>query len=433
MKKALVILLVLAVAGGAFAQGWTFGGYLDGGVGLWKPDGDDSQARFGVIAHQANVGGPRMMFDANYANDDKTAGMNIRFRSQGNPSAWAAASGGQLHMRYAYGWVTALEGLLRAEGGRIQATPFDSLDPISGENIFDAYGVLGYVKPHEFVTVGGGAGSMFGMNQTVSSAQGVTPAPANQNFLERGIGYFGFNVLVPDTMRLNAALRMSNWRVGAYREENTLTRVVSRFGQEAHMQSRAALGFSFLGVKDVSLVLQGILRGLDQFSDFGQIHFYEYFAFRGIENLSINLALTQAVAQYDKNSKGDSADLYFRGWFWLTYALNDGGILPRLDFNYVMAGKYAAGYGFGFTSSYTDDGSFSSSCYTFDKDHSFMTVSPSIAFRVNPNCFFELGYFLGVDMSSGDDGSAAKVKKVAIGGKQGGISHGAFTGVKVSF
>ena len=410
MKKALVILLVLAVTGGLFAQGWTFSGRMDAGYGLYKADGRATLG--GVLAQDQAVNGPRMFFDANYTNDNKNAGMNIRFRSQGTPTGgWTG--GIAAHMRYAYGWLTALDGLLRAEAGRIQATPFDSLDPISnGENFFDSYGVLGYVKPIDILTIGGGVGSTFGLFEQTTLPD-PTPADPNNtknvryNFVDKSIAYFGFNVLVPDTFRLNGMVRLSQGATAG-----------------AFQNSRAALGFSFLGVKDLKLVVQGVFRGLDRFSDWGSMHFYEYFAYNGVENLSLNLALTEAAHQ------ADNTDLYFRAWFWLTYALNEGAILPRLDFNYVMGGRWTPNYGLAYNDSFNDNGNYTTACYTYDKDQTFMTITPSVAFRINGNCFIALGYMLGVDLS----GKENNVQKTAFtGARDKGINHATFVDLRVSF
>ena len=400
MKKALVILLVLAVTGGLFAQGWTFSGRMDSGYGLYKADG---RALFGgLIAQDQAVNGPRMFFDANYTNDNKNAGMNVRFRSQGTTTAWAGATGLGVHMRYAYGWLAAMDGLLRAEGGRIQSTPFDSLDPISnGENFYDSYGVLGYIKPIDILTIGGGVGSGSSLNDL--------------NFVDRSIAYFGFNVLVPDTFRLNGMVRLQH--------TPRLAVGVSPLGA-AFQNSRAALGFSFLGVKDLKLMVQGIFRGLDKFSDYGSMHFYEYFAYNGVENLSLNLAFTEAAHQ------AKDTDLYFRAWFWLTYALNEGAILPRLDFNYVMGGKWTTAYGLSYNDSFNDNGGYTAECYTYDKDQTFMTITPSVAFRINGNCFIALGYMLGVDLSAKENG----VQKVAFTwARDKGINHATFIDLRVSF
>jgi len=50
MKKALVVLLILAVAGGVFAQQISISGLVDAGLGMLKYDGDDDPV-FGMVGH----------------------------------------------------------------------------------------------------------------------------------------------------------------------------------------------------------------------------------------------------------------------------------------------------------------------------------------------------------------------------------------------
>ena len=339
-EKALVILLVLAVAGGLFAQGWTFGGLVNGGIGIMGFDGNDVYV--GALAKATGHNGVRAQFDANYTNDTKTAGMNLRFRVSDTPAGWGAST---LQLRYGYGWVSALEGLLRVEGGRIQSTQFDTLDPISdGETAYDSHGIITFIKPHDYFTIGLGAGAGGYADQSTAGFAA--------NEVWRAVGLFGLNINVPDMVRVNAALKMVNDTDG--RDERNF---------------KAMLSMSLLAVKDFRLMVTGVMTFLDKFSDKGRMRFYEYFAYNGIENLSLNLGLAEAISQRDAEK-----DLYFRAWFWLSYALNDGAIVPRLDFNYVMGGTFSPNAaGLHVNSTYTDGG-------TWNTYHTIKTKpsSPSV-------------------------------------------------------
>jgi hypothetical protein len=148
---------------------------------------------------------------------------------------------------------------------------------------------------------------------------------------------------------------------------------------------------------------------LSTFSDVGVMTFYEHVGINIIDNLSLNLASSQSMSQQEES------DMYLRGWFWLTYGL--GNIVPRLDLNYVTAGAWDPSFGLGINESFK--------VANYDKDFAYLTVSPSVQFRVTGSTWVELGYLFGMDMSSNE--------KAAIGTKNGGVNHAAFLDVRVSF
>ena len=86
MKKTFIVLLILAVAGGVFAQGWTFNGLVSSGIMLQIPDerlgGSDADIYVSPISKTEGVGS-RFQLDANYANEAKTAGLMFLIRANG--------------------------------------------------------------------------------------------------------------------------------------------------------------------------------------------------------------------------------------------------------------------------------------------------------------------------------------------------------------
>jgi hypothetical protein len=103
MKKALVALLILAIAGGAFAQELKFTGYVNTGVAVlggedvpYSDDGITSYAR------DAGRAGTRFQLNGAYTNGD--FGFNFRLRAQGQGTA-----NNSLFVHYAYGYATLFD------------------------------------------------------------------------------------------------------------------------------------------------------------------------------------------------------------------------------------------------------------------------------------------------------------------------------------
>ena len=104
MKRALIVLLLLAVAGGLFAQ-ISFGGHVRSGLVVAVPDEGDPA--FGVYNPDPN-NAFRFELNGAYTNADANAGANLRFRM--NETAW----GGE----YAYAWFKPLD-ILWLYGGKM--------------------------------------------------------------------------------------------------------------------------------------------------------------------------------------------------------------------------------------------------------------------------------------------------------------------------
>jgi hypothetical protein len=173
--------------------------------------------------------------------------------------------------------------------------------------------------------------------------------------------------------------------------------------------TNALLSVAVKAVPGINIMASGIFYRLDEFSDLGTMWFAEEVGINIIDNLSLNLSITESISQ------ADDTDMFIRAWFWLTYGLDN--ITPRLDVNYVMAGT-------GWLGDSINPASIGLG-HNFDKNYSFLTVSPSVKFKVTQGATFELGYVFGMDMSK--DGY------YAIGTKTGGVNHAAFIDAKYVF
>jgi len=374
MKKAFVFVLLLAVAGGLFSQQFSFSGLVNGGLGLFKSDGEDDPV-YGLIAKSQEGNGVRAQVNIIGTNADGNAGIDIRIRAVGGGSNTFRDD---FQFRHAYGWVSFSENMFRVLGGRINGNDFNALDPITdGASLFDSYGLLAYINPTKEVKIGVG---------------GYTPQRLGEGLgIDEVSGYAGLGVNLPDLLNFRAQLS----------------------GKKDDARALASARIS--AVKNIPIEATARLTGLSEFGDAGTMSFYERIGFNAISNLSLNLAAAQSISQ------ADNTDLFFRGWFWLTYGL--GNIVPRLDVNYISGGKFNPALGLGVNASYNDG--YDKGAYTYDKDHAFLTVSPSVQFRAAANTLIELGYLFGKDMSDND--------KAAIGNKNSGVNHAVFVDLRVSF
>jgi len=345
MKKALVVLLILAVAGGVFAQSVSVSGLVNAGLGMLKYDGVDD-AGFGLLGHNQGVNGMRTQINFNGTNKDGNAGFSVRLRAAAAPASWAS----NLNFRWAYGWLKAVDGLLDLRAGRIQGNNFDTLDPITdGDTHYDSYGLLLYINPVDMVSIGVGAHTQEPM--------GAYDILDNHNMY----GWLGFGLYlgVADVV---AQMKATGNDVAAY----------------------LSTAITAVPILDIDATLG--LWDISNFSDSGMIGIFPHVGVNIIDNLGINLAVGIWMPQ------ASGLDNAFRFWFWLDYAL--GNIIPRIDVNYMIAGSFNDGGGF-YKNSVVEEG-------PFDKDVALLTVSPSVLMKVAGNMHFELGYLLGIDMSKND-------------------------------
>ena len=411
MKKALIVLLLLAfVAGGLFAQ-FSFSGRVDSGLAIFKyADVDD--LTFGSISRQLDAGGTRAEINANITNEAGNAGLSFRLRVMG-------ATFSALNYRWAYGWIKGFDGLLEARGGRIQGSDFDTLDALSdGDTLYDSYGLQFYVTPLDMFKVGLGAYTTSYLGSGDLAKDAFT-------------GWFGFGVYVADILDFVAQMRFGRDLFDAYASFSVTAiqnvdilftaglfnlldpeyAVGATAATDGHWQYPDGPAWAPVWVP-AAAATPGTLK-----KDGVDMYFYEQFGYGGIENLGLNLGLVQSI------STADSADLYFRGVIWLTYAM--GSITPRLDLNFVTGGGYNVG-SFYFTGQSSDPDDGSPFMPTYDKDNMYMTLIPSVQFQVARNCFLDVGFVAGIDMSKND-------KVAFVGADKKGFNFGAFLDLYVRF
>ena len=364
MKKILTVLLVLAVAGGgAFAQGWTFSGLVDGGLGITITD-DDNQ--FGesssvVPVSTASTDGMRTQMDANFVSDDANMGLSFRVRVDGWGTAGAGGLGQGAGFSHAFGWLSFAENMVRVYGGRL-----DAIGRLAAGNTLD--------RMTDGVSNGWGAG-LFTIIEPVQNLQfGLGAMTAGEAVLTgthtstnpHAMGSFFVSYLEPDLFRVTAGIRNQS---------------------NVEAVSQAYFSFSYLGLADMHIAATARFRNLEEFGDEGIISFYASFGHTGLVD-GLDLRLGAAIGLH-QDSDADP-------WMWFTagvnYTLTDT-IVPRLHLHYVSGGVWG---GFNWnTLALTASGRLHTNALrdgaTFFDDHQFFQIRPSVQIRITGASFVELG------------------------------------------
>ena len=140
MKRALLVLLLLAVAGGLFAQISWSGGVLGGIEVAYEDD-----AMLYAYHHDSSASGYRFELTGAYTNDDKNAGINARIRHNGSFDG-----------QYAFVWLKPLD-ILTLYGGRIDANNYGTFGGFDANGgVISPTGVALRLDPIPGLSIGAG-------------------------------------------------------------------------------------------------------------------------------------------------------------------------------------------------------------------------------------------------------------------------------------
>jgi hypothetical protein len=380
MRKVLVVLLALAIAGGLFAQGFSLTGYFDGGIGLFIPDAGDPG--LALVTRDSDVGGGmRAQINAAYTNEAKNAGINLRIRANGDEFG---KGGNNLNafFPYAYGWISPFEGKLTVKGGKVDDGTFGTGDALVDDDLGERGGFLAIVKPVDLLSLGFGA-------------------YANDPFAATGM----------------SGLDAAKYTAGAVINVPDILKVTLQYANRGDAgdpeAERIWAAFNILAASKIGLkfVVAGKVEQLQNFSDAGTIGIYETIGFTKVQNLSLNLNLWQILAKKDNDPLTADDDFSLRVWFWASYALAEGKIVPRFDVNFLTAGsvntavlhfnnRFAPGT---ITSGVNagKPGGRNDASWKIDKDTQIFNLRPSVGFYLDKNSWFELGYNLDLGLGKG--------------------------------
>ena len=379
MKKALVILILLAlVGGGLFAQTLTVATNIEGGFAVVE-NGADEMSFSGVAPDFGWVNGAVARFQFDYVNAQGNAGYRLRFQTNAaNAGAWNAG----LLMHNAWGWIRLFDNMVEFRGGRIWEDQLSSNDPwgfgwsLPGHT----YGVTSYIRPiGNLLTIGLGG---------YSNGEGIWEEAALRFLLGFAVNF-----------------DMGNFRTQLFINDG------GRDGAGVEDAMHAQVTLSLTPVADIPVFVGARINNLNEFGDYGVMRFYAHVGFNGIQDLALGVGGAFGIASWD------DADPFMGFGAWMTFDL--GVVMPRLDLYFVNGGEYRYAAGLNPAAEIIDDGSM-----TFWADQSYLNIRPALQFRVSPNNYFQIGGIFNIDL--GD------VSAVGRYDGETGVTWGAFVTTRIS-
>jgi hypothetical protein len=246
MKKALIGLLILAIAGGVFAQEVNFGGGVT--TGLWI-DIQDGADEIGVRGDDDDSGDAiHAWFDATYDAGDWGVALGSVAGFDSDPEN---AKAGSLEFYNAHGWMKFVDGMLTLRAGMIDPAVWNTAIYTAAElddNLSSGGGLRLEVTPIDGLNLG----AFF------SYPNGGSLAGKIANFFqETALGFSYGN----DMFGISATLKL-------YSEEDLGYR-------EADSDMKLIFGFGFMGIPGLAIGVEGKVDHLGAYSDAGEIEVWE--------------------------------------------------------------------------------------------------------------------------------------------------------------
>jgi hypothetical protein len=300
MKKALLVLLLLAVAGGLFAQA-TLSGSLYGGFRATSADRGPNW-RLGWYNHDI---GPfnQAALGVSYTSEDKTLGGNLSIRAI-SPLIGTfdgATTGPSLFLHTYRGWFTMFDGALKILGGQWAENEFNERTAYQTSHWSRARpGVAAYYYPIDGLRVG------FGLN--ASSAYEEYNYGTGNGTVESDLRYWLGAAYVGDGFGayINGALQKNNINFA-------LT--------------------GYYGGNPFYAALNANFTRLDDFANAGNVALGVYLRFTGVENLSVYLKPAFGIP-----ANGNEASISVA--LGASYGLDLGGLKGAgIDLSYAITGE----------------------------------------------------------------------------------------------
>ena len=409
MKRIFLVCVAVFTAALVFAQELKFDGYVNYGAGVQFSNRDgESDPRVRAAGVDSEQAGGRFRLNGSYTNADKNAGVNFRFQLQGanagesvvtgvtsakDPSAPDPTDpvtsvttstrrliGGNntydVGLVFAYGWVRPVE-MLQIKAGLVGDSTFETQGPILKDDAGGGAGAGVFVKltPIEGLDIGVGA--------YPRSADGSN---GNNRITDIGlitdwykVKYtFGLAYTMPEVFKFNASFRSFN-----------------EAGVSSRASARAIGEVQLLMVQDLTAIVEVELDNLytraeefDQFSKTGIFNIYETFAYK-MDDLRFGLTAAQYIKNVPEGATGNAAlkDIGLRFNPWISYALSEGKIVPRLDAVFFLAGDRASETG---SDGYKWDRRYEVAP-TYNKDVYVFNVRPSVKINFDSKAALEIG------------------------------------------
>jgi len=312
MKKYFAVFVMMVLLSGAvFAQGLSFGGYFNSGLGVISVGDNDPVVRAFGVDSESN--GYRFRLNGTYQNEARTAGFRLRLQSQRNVDPTGTANNvGSISIPFAYGFMNFFENKLSLNAGIVDDSAWQTADWWLNDDVGEGLGVL--IKLNNLID-----GLNLGFaGYTVSQASGGA-----NNHLARSIGYTPLLSDVKYVISGSYAMKDAFYIGGSFRTENT----------SGNQQSSQFMGdLRILAVSDLTAIAAVSLDNLQDFDNTGNIVLSQTFAFKVSEE--INIGLNAAQFFYNRPVDIDPGFLFN---LWGSYAMGD--IIPRIDIVYFMKGQ----------------------------------------------------------------------------------------------
>ena len=390
---AFVLPLLMAAAGGLWAQELKFDGYLNSGLGVVADNNEDNDAYVKVFGVDSESNGYRFRLNGSYTNEAKNAGVRLRLQGQRRIDV-----SGYLSMAYGYGWVGFFDNVLTVTGGIVDDGAWTTADWWWNDDQGEGLGLLLKAEPVKGLNLGIGAyviSQQSGGNNNILSVGGALPNFRDITLRAQDAKYtFNAAYTMPDTFRLAASFRTKNqaaWGVLPAGKDP------DNYAYSGREESSQLIGeFRLLAVKGLTAVVIGIVDTLDEFSDKGNITLSETIGFKINDDLNIGLNAVQFLYNTQTSGKDTDPSLLFN--LWGSFAF--GKVVPRLDLVYfkggtsktVAADKQWERRGFAAAKGAKD----------VDDDKSVFSARPSVKINVDNRTFLEIGDMINYDFANFD-------------------------------
>jgi hypothetical protein len=371
MKKTLIFLLILAVAGGVFAQGLKLTGVLNTGLGV-VTDTESEDFTLQAFGRDSERTLGQFRLNGEYTNEESTVG--VKFRLQWRDGLQA------VDLPFAFGYLKAFNNLLTLQGGIIDDGTFATSGAILGDDGGEGLGTQLIVSPIEGLNVGLGAyvGASTGdhlarylenypiTTSTVSTYSGLDLLTAKYTF--------GATYTMADTFKVVASWRPKYWATTAWKYDQLIA------------------GFKLLPIPALTAELEARIQKIDEYSDGGSFDIFATLGYKVNDQLSAGLNFG-AYTRTDTTAAGvpRENDPVLLFWLWGQYAVTEK-IIPRLDIDFSL-NSYTASINANGASKWhykyfdVDD---------YNKDHMGISFRPSVIFKIDSATSIEIGDLINV-------------------------------------
>jgi hypothetical protein len=399
MKKALVALLILAIAGGAFAQELNLTGLINSGLVTGFGEGvSPAEDGLKAIANDAGVDLYRFQINGVYTNGD--VGARFRLRAQG---------GNNIFLHYAYGFANLFDNLLLVNAGYIFDGTYVTQGDI-GDDVGEGIGVQLQVKPPQVEGLNVGFGVYY-TGKTSGTAGYLAPVTGDYTDANNN-GKWDTNETITggadyewiDPTDANNAVDHPNFVLSAAYTMPDLFGVQARYKLVPGDKDKALLGISILALPQLTAELEFIFDNM--YVNFGNkdnaaITFAQALAYEVTDQITVGGEFYEYLTRGDKTSLGytDAPIIPLVFHPWVSYALNDQ-FTPKFAFgyykNYVpdywLRGAYSS---YGVADIATGDFSFR------DQKKTVMEFNPSVLWTVGTGASIDIGYSFFIKSGDG--------------------------------